>query len=439
MSNAHAIAAATATLRHLLLGPVQERVAGLSDLAVTTQPLDLVRKGDAKPAQINAFLYQTVINPAWRNMDMPRQARPGEVALPPLALNLHYLITAYARGDNDSDATASSHHVIGGAMSVLHDHALLGRQEIRDALAGADLGDQFERIRITPLPLALEDLSKLWAAFQTQYRFSVAYEFAVVLIDSGNPARSALPVLRRGPEDRGPVALPGTGSTLKAVRYPRAQVAARLGEDVVIIGDQLAVENTVVRFTSLRTVEPTDPAHPVEARLTIEVIPELGTEVGELAVHIPDDSNAVSRWAPGFYSVALIVTRPDSLTFPTNELAVAIAPRIEITAKTITAHSPQPGPPLWDVKIEIGCTPNINIALHQRVLLLFGNRQAAPGTLTPPALPGDPTKVAFLLKDVSAGTHLVRLRVDGVDSIPVVYAGDPLTPQFDLAQQVSVP
>ena len=283
-------------------------------------------------------------------MDMPRQVRPGEVAPPPLAINLHYLITAYAEGDNDSSTTASSHHLIGGAMSVLHDHALLGRQEIHDALAGADLDIQFERIRITPLPLGMEDLSKLWAAFQTPYRLSVAYEFAVVLIDSGNRTRSAAPVLRRGPEDRGPVALPGTGPALKAVRYPGAQVAARLGEDIAILGDQLAVENTIVRLTRLRGVEPAepaDPAHPQAGPFTTDLIPTLGAQAGELTVRVPDDAAAVAAWAPGFYSMALVVTRSDSLSFPSNEIAVALwHGRIKIAVTKIAAHNPKSVPPL---------------------------------------------------------------------------------------------
>jgi hypothetical protein len=100
-------------------------------------------------AQLNLFLYQTVVNAAWRNLDMPRQVRPGEVA--PLALNLHYLVTAYGRGETDNDGT--SHRVLSGAMSVLHDHPVLGQSEIAASLPNNDLAEQFERLRITPLQL----------------------------------------------------------------------------------------------------------------------------------------------------------------------------------------------------------------------------------------------------------------------------------------------
>ena len=50
-------------------------------------------------------------------------------------------------------------------------------------------------IRITLQPLSIDDISKLWAGFQMQYRLSVAYEVAVVLIDSTRPTRAAPPVL----------------------------------------------------------------------------------------------------------------------------------------------------------------------------------------------------------------------------------------------------
>ena len=72
MSDARAIAATTATLRTLLLRGVPLLDPTLSDLEVTAQPLDLARRG-VTSAQLNLFLYETVVNGAWRNMDVPYQ------------------------------------------------------------------------------------------------------------------------------------------------------------------------------------------------------------------------------------------------------------------------------------------------------------------------------------------------------------------------------
>ena len=48
--------------------------------------------------QVNLFLHQVTHNPAWRNVDLPSLAADGKTRLtnPPLALDLHYLLTVYA-------------------------------------------------------------------------------------------------------------------------------------------------------------------------------------------------------------------------------------------------------------------------------------------------------------------------------------------------------
>ena len=61
-------------------------------------------------------------------------------------------------------------------MGVLHDHPLLGAEEINGALPESDLDQQVERVRITPQPMSVEEMSKLWTTFQTQYRMSAAYQ-----------------------------------------------------------------------------------------------------------------------------------------------------------------------------------------------------------------------------------------------------------------------
>src|SRR5215469_6459011 len=136
-------------------------------------------------------------------MDIPQRVRPGETGMTPLALDLHYLMTAYGR-ENDA-SQPFDHHLLGKAMSVLHDHALLGPDEIRLAFPGSGLESQADRVRITLQPLSVEDISKLWMGFATQYRVSVGYDVSVALIDSTQSARTPLPVLARGAQDKGPL------------------------------------------------------------------------------------------------------------------------------------------------------------------------------------------------------------------------------------------
>jgi len=424
MSNPLAIAATTATLRNLLLGGIPLRDGDLADLEVTAQPPDLARKSVTK-AQLNLFLYGVAINAAWRNLDVPRQVRPGETAPPPLALNLHYLLTSYGRGESDNDAV--SHRVLGAAMSVLHDHVLLGADEIAAALPGNDLSQQFERLRITPLAMGLEEMSKLWMTFQTQYRTSVAYELSVLLIDSRARGRSALPVLTRGESDRGVQTFAGRTPRLTALEPPHLQPAAMLGDDVTLRGDGIA--GAVVRFESTRVQQGAAPGGGLPIR-SVELAPIPGARPDEVTVHLPlasEDPGALGRWVPGFYTVVVIFQTQDAPP-SSGAVAFALAPRVAVSPTAA---------PRGTIELTVTCEPRIGIG--QSVTLLFGDRQVEPTSISTPSDPAKPTTVAFRIANVAdTGKHVVRLRVDGVDSIPVVRTGSPPIPFFDPNQTVDV-
>jgi hypothetical protein len=420
MSNSLAIAAATATLRSVLLDKIVALDASLSDLDVTTQPPDLARKGNSKP-QLNLFLYHTALNAGWRNTDLPSQVKPGERGLPPLALNLYYMITAYAREDSDN-TDPSSHRVLCGAMSVLHDYPLLKKADIAAALPDSDLALQLERVRITPQPLSVDEIYKLWTAYQAPYRISAAYELTVALVDSTQAARSAPPVIRRGAADRGPLAQVAPAPQLTAVRAPNSQSAARLGEDLVLVGDNLAAAGVQVRFEGLR----------FDAAITLP--PRPGAADGQLVVRLPasgaapDDPHAFTRWAPGFYALSLVTAMPDPPAFfSSNQVGFALAPVITVSPLSVAAG---------DIVLTVTCTPQLRAG--QQVRLVFGDRQVAPADITAAPSESAPTTLTFKLPGVTAGAYLARLRVDGVDSIPVVPGGVPPVAGFDPAQQVTV-
>jgi len=413
MSNVLAIAATTRTLRNLLLAHMPALDAELGDLEVTLQPPDVARKGISK-AQLNLFLYQVVANAAWRNLDMPGQVRPGETAPPPLALNLHYVITAWGRGESDVDAI--SHRVLAAAMSILHDRGVLDGNDIRNALADNDLANQIERVRITPLPQSVDELSKLWTAFQTNYRTSAAYEAAVLLIDSQAAIRAPLPVLQRGPQDRGVTATASAAAVLDTVSYPRTQPAVRLGEDIVLGGRQLTTDHASARFSSLRLDAP------------IDIAPLAGDAAGSLRVHLADatdDADAASRWAPGIYTAALLVQPPGLPPLLSNELPLVLAPTITLSPLTAAAG---------DLVLNLTCMPRLRDG--QRVFLLFGDRLLVPQSINNPADTHQPSALVFQVPGVTAGTYTVRLRVDGADSIPVDFGGG--VPAFASSQQVVV-
>jgi hypothetical protein len=417
MSNTLAIAAVTATLRNMLNTFMPKRDE-LNGLTLTTMPPDLARKAH-NDLQLNVFLYHTAVNTGWRNRDMPGVVRAGESAAPALALNLQYLITAYGKGDN-TDSDDYIHRVLGAAMSVLHDHAVLDRADIALALAGNDLAGQFESLRITWQPMSLDEMSKLWTIFQAPYRLSAAYEVTVVLIDSHVPVKSALPVLARGADDRGPNAVAATAPVLDSIVLPRSQPAARLGESISLLGKQLSVADAKVRFTSPRLPQP------------IELDPQARAG-GALDIALPA-ADPLALWAPGFYTVGLVL-RPSALpAIVSNEISFALAPQI-VVVSTVVGTDPNTG--TLTRTLNLTCFPRV--VAGQRVLLLLGDRQIAPQTAIPPP-PTDitlPSELAFEVQDIPGGDYVVRLRVDGVDSIPVTFTG--AVPAFDPAQKVTLP
>lgn len=232
MSSPLAIAAVTAALKDLLTdGLLDHDLSGVGSVSVTALPPDRVVTGQAEPNQLNLFLYQVTPNAGWRNAGLPSRDGTGvRLSGAPLALDLHYLLTAYGSQDLNAEI------LLGYAMHLLHETPVLTRTQLRTALgapepvdgailpspfgslSALDLADQIELIKISPVYLSTEDLSKLWTAMQARYRTTMSYLLSVVLIEPTNSGRAAQPVLRRGAADTGPVATAAPLPALSSVR-----------------------------------------------------------------------------------------------------------------------------------------------------------------------------------------------------------------------------
>ena len=223
MSSALAIAGVTAVLKDLLHNAVidHDLVASVGDVIVTALAPDMIRTdGSEARTQLNVFLYQVTLNAGWRNVALPSRNSNGDrVTNPPLALNLHYLLTAYGVKDLHAEI------LLGYAMQLLHETPVLSREAIRkaldpspvsggsglpptlQALATSELAEQIEQIRIVPETMNMEEVSRLWSAMQAHYRPTAAYQASVVLIESrscgtfsavsSHPAETALECCRK--------------------------------------------------------------------------------------------------------------------------------------------------------------------------------------------------------------------------------------------------
>jgi hypothetical protein len=426
MSDSLAIAAVTTTLRNLLDTGLNADISGTT---VTTRPLDRARQG-INGNQINLFLYHTLPDPAWRNMDIPWKLKAGETGQPPLPLCLYYLVTAYYGQDEEGvDTTTDANRILGGqrllgrAMSILFDHPLLDSAAINGVLPPDDQlnhpFDQVERVRITSQPLSLEDMYKLWSGFQTVYRLSAAYEVSVVLIESARPAKTPLPVLRRGSQDQGVFTQPGLSPTLFEVRPPRGKPAAELGDTLELHGISLDAGNLTLRMRHALLDNP------------IDLAPLPGATYGTMQVKLPgtgDDPQAPSKWPAGVYTLAIQVQRPGLPAWTSIAVPFALAPQITITAPPGNTAA------AGNVTVGLDCIPQVRP--EQRVALLFGEREIQLTSLTTPGDPTAPSSLTFLVENAVSGVYVIRLRVDGVDSIPVDFSVTP--PAFADGQKVTI-
>jgi hypothetical protein len=303
---------------------------------------------------------------------------------------------------------------------VLHDTPILNRGDPTAVAAG--LNDQIENIRITPESLSLEELSKLWTTFQSQYRISAAFVVSAVLIDSLRAPRSALPVLTRGPGDQGVAAVAASLPVLSGVVPPRFVSAPRLGDTLTLLGSNLAQSGLTARFRNFRLATAT------------ELTPLPGASSDRLTVALPTFDaatlpTAFDDWAPGIYTVGLLVNRPDLPAWSSNEIAFALAPSITVSPAS-SSGSVSAGN-----TVAIGCVPHVRE--DQTVRLLFGDRQVKHLTLSTGAA-GDPSVLTFEVPNLPAGDYPLRLRVDGADSSPTQATGSPLVLEFDPEQTVTV-
>jgi hypothetical protein len=196
--------------------------------------------------------------------------------------------------------------------------------------------------------------------------------------------------------------------------------ALRLGDDALLSGANLAgsAVTTTLWRNALAHVERT--------------LPALDPQPSALTVHLPsvaEDAAAMDDWAPGIYTVSLVVTRPELPAFSLGAVPVALAPLIAVTPLTA---------PAGDLALTVSCTPRLRPDQHGRVRFVFGTRQIVPDAIVTPPDPSQPTRIDVTVPAAATGEYLLRLRVDGIDSLPIELKGTPPALSFDSKQRFTV-
>lgn len=123
--------------------------------------------------KVSVFLYQIHENPYLKNEE-PLRIDDANLRIPPLVLDLLYLVTPY------SDDKTQEKYFLGKVMQIFYDNAVLSGTALQGTLSGSD-----EEIKLLLNTLSLDDLTKIWSAFQNVgYRLSLSYLVTPIKIDS---------------------------------------------------------------------------------------------------------------------------------------------------------------------------------------------------------------------------------------------------------------
>ncbi|MGY1670355.1 DUF4255 domain-containing protein [Geodermatophilus sp. SYSU D00710] len=388
MSNALAIATVTGVLRSRMQALID--AARLSGLDVVAAP----PQDDSKPG-VYLHLYQVLPNGELRNQHLPEHDTRGALTRPPrLAVDLHYLLSFVG-----SPSTHDAERLAGLVLTGLNEGPALSRDEIADfvaalpeghVLAASDLSDQVERVRLTLLPLDVEELSRLWGMYgQARHRLSVAYRASVVMLDAQVRSGAALPVTR-APE-----------VTVVRLRAPqiteirsaaRAQPVVRFGERIIIRGSALRGDETRVTVGAASLRPPAESL--TDAEITLAFDAASGLRAGVAAVRV----------------VHRIALRDGSTRDgpASNVIPVALVPAVR------TADPPTEAGAEGTLRVRLVVEP---APMAGQAVALHLTGTAGQGSSTWTAWTESDGVVSFLTSGLAAGTYLLRVETGGALSL----------------------
>lgn len=400
MSSALALAAVTTALQTALTFLYKSSVLGTVNVAAIAPDLvdPTYGTGTGSDPVVNLFLHQVTPNAAWRNIDLPSLGPDGATRLknPPLALDLHYLLTAYASADAEAEA------LLGYAILMLHENPILPRTIITDLLAtlasnayntalqDAGVASQIEMIKIVPDTLGREEMAWLWTALKSDYRPTFPFQASVVLMRNDNPTAYSLPVLTRSITVQA-----GGVSQLLAVRPPYDQSGAVPPDVVKITGQSLTGASTIVL---------TNPVTNVSYSFAVPAGALTNTM---LSLQIPD---VAAKMPCGICQVCLQFTdASNNVTAQTNTLILGIA--------TTIASGPAPTASVSGsvTTVTLSCDPQVQTQQQVSLSLISQTTGGTSAGAAAQAFTGPAASLTFQLPvALPADTYSAYLVVDGV-------------------------
>ncbi len=441
MSTALGVASVTHVLKDLLNdGLINNNVvAALGTVVEVTSlpPGQIEGTNGNTTTQLNLFMYRITPNTGWSNTGYPSRNGKGEILNnPPLALDLHYLLTAFGESELHSEI------LLGYGMQILHENPVLVRSAIRTSLSAAtaenpggrlpanllslatsELAEQIEQIKITNENINLEDMSKLWTAFQTRYRPCSGYLATVVLIESNRTTNSPLPV-----QERIFHTFPFRQPVIEKVwSQGPAATDPILDNQHITVNDRLVLRGNQLRGERMAVLINGDPFPPLE---------ESDTEV---KVQVPATLRAGILGVQIVHFIEMGTPPENRRGTESNLLSFVLSP---IISNQVLSNEISAGGIITSGDISVDVKPEV--FRGQRIILLLNELNPTPGEvprsysfMLPTAFllneNNAVTTITFPIRNVRVGNYLLRIQVDGAESPLTSNAGGYNAPQLNIS------
>jgi hypothetical protein len=295
-------------------------------------------------------------------------------------------------------------------------------------LLTSNLAVEVEKVKLSIVPLSLEELSKLWQVFfQIPYSLSLAYGAEVVFVDGKEIPKPALPVQSRNVYVR-TFRNPAIESVLSQ-KNPTLPILADQpilkGDILVLAGKQLKGEVNTVRFDGME-IPPLD-AIDTQVRFKVDEPP-----------FQPDTLRAGVHGVQVVQRIPMGTPQADHIGFESNVAAFILRPAISVSETPVSTSVDSNMVTWYETDLTVQFTPKVGLNQH---VLLFLNEYNPPSNraayayqydLTPiPFPPGPPlTSLTVHVKISTPADFLVRVQVDGAESV-LDPGSDPLHPFFN--------
>ncbi|MDR3692467.1 MAG: DUF4255 domain-containing protein [Fimbriimonas sp.] len=383
MSSALNPAAVTRTLRDWLFGVCHAIDSG-SDVSMVRPD----KISTAKPT-VNLFLYQIEHNPGYAGGDLGTRRSDGSLAKrPTTAINLSYLVSFAASSE------IASNNLMGAVVLAIHAHPGLTRSQIAASIAadplldGATLATQTEAIKLSMPQISLDELSKIWGMVTgAQFWLSIHVLATTVILESDSDPEAALPV--RG---FSAAALPSFGPSIDSIwsKGHRVSDPIETGATLVLKGANLLQPGTNILNAGLtltldsgETIVPTKSADVPDA---IEAILPSSVPAGlrQLGAQFTSSGHTVTS---GIFPFLLRPILASATVLPGNNVQLVFTPSISADQAAFAVFSLLSG----------------DFADQHRIELPSAGRPYLTATVDCSGFP--------------AGDYIVRLRVDGAESL----------------------